>query len=120
MEGAKMLRGMIVALVLVGLSSSANAAMVLFKDYKSPKDNWAKALNMVYLDGVREGLAIFDAELAVEGRQPLFCMPEKLALTVEQAEDIMMREAKKSTDPGDVPISLLLMKGLEDTFPCQH
>jgi hypothetical protein len=46
---------------------------------------------------VKQGLLAFDAELAVEGRQRLFCLPQNLALTVEQAEDIMMREANKTT-----------------------
>ena len=114
-----MLRGMVIAMMLVGLSSSANAMSVIFKNYKAAKGD-EKALMKLYLDGVREGLAMFDAELAVEGRQPLFCMPNDLALTVEQAEDIMMREAEKSTDPDHVPVSLLLVEGLKDTFPCQH
>ena len=115
-----MIRGMIVAVMLVGLSSSADAMSVIFKNYKAAKNDDEKALMKLYLDGVREGVSIFDAELAVEGRQPLFCMPNNLALTVEQAEDIMMREAEKNTDPDNVPVSLLLVEGLKDTFPCQH
>jgi hypothetical protein len=111
---------MVIALMLFSLSSSANATMVRFKDYKNPKDSWSKAADKVYLDGVKEGLVMFDADLTVEGRQQSFCMPQNLALTVEQAEDIMMRQAQKMTHPDDVPISLLLLKGLEDTFPCQH
>src|SRR6516165_10789564 len=108
--GRKMIRGMIVAVMLVGLSSSADAMSLIFKNYKAAKNEDEKALMKLYLDGVREGVSIFDAELAVEGRQPLFCMPNNLALTVEQAEDIMMREAEKNTDPDNVPVSLLLVE----------
>jgi hypothetical protein len=45
-------------------------------------------------------------------------LPEKLALTVGQAEEIMMRQAEKVTDPDQLPIALLLGEGLKDTFPC--
>ena len=113
-----MLRRMVIALMLVSLTSSANAALLRFKDYKTSKDRWGKAVNKVYLDGVKQGLLAFDAELAVEGRQRLFCLPQNLALTVEQAEDIMLREANKTTDPDKFPISVLLINGLKETFPC--
>ena len=102
----------VIGLMLFGLTlSSANAASIPLRDYKSPKNETEKVLFKMYLDGVREGLAMFDAELAVEGRQPLFCMPNDLALTVEQAQDIMMREAKKSTDPDNVPVLLWAKHG---------
>jgi hypothetical protein len=41
-----------------------------------------------------------------------------LAPTVGQAEDIMMRQAEKITDPDQLPIGLLLAQGLQNTFPC--
>jgi Rap1a immunity proteins len=107
-----------IGLMLFSLASSANAAVVLLKDYKAPKDNWAKAFNKVYLGGVAQGLVAFDAQLRIEGRQPLFCIPEKMALTDEQAENIMMREAQKMADPDRFPISIILIDGLEETFPC--
>jgi hypothetical protein len=119
MGGEKMLRGMVVALMLVWLSSSADA-VVLLRDYKAAKADTEKKLNKIYLGGVKEGVVMFDAELAVEGRQRLFCMPDNLSVTFDQAENIMMREAQKRTDPDNVPISLLLINGLKDTFPCQH
>ena len=110
----------VIALILFSLTSCANAAMVLFKDYKAPKDKWEKAFNKVYLGGVTQGLIAFDAELRIEGRQRLFCLPEKLALTDEQAENIMMREAQKMADPDRLPVSLILINGLEETFPCDE
>jgi hypothetical protein len=42
------------------------------------------------------------------------------ALTVGQAEDIMMRQAEKITDPEQLPIGLLLAQGLQNTFPCDE
>jgi hypothetical protein len=46
-------------------------------------------------------------------------MPRNLTLTVEQADDIMMREAAKVANPDEFYISIILLHGLKDTFLCQ-
>jgi hypothetical protein len=115
-----MLRGAVIALMLVSLTSSADAMTVIFKDYKAAANKDEKAFYLLYLDGVREGIVELNVVLEEKGQQPLFCLPEKLELTVEQAEDIMMRQAQKMTDPDQLPIGLLLAQGLQNTFPCQH
>ena len=103
-------------LILFSLTSSAKAITVTFKDYKAATSD-EKAFYYLYLDGVREGIIELNAVQA-KRQQPLFCLPEKLALTVGQAEDIMTRQAKKITDPDQLPIARLLAEGLKDTFPC--
>jgi len=100
--------------------SNVNAASILFRTYESPIDKADKAALKVYLDGVKEGIIMLNVTLQVEGRQPLFCQPQKLVLTVEQAEEIMMRRATKMADPDGVPISIILIHGLQDTFPCDE
>jgi len=112
-----MLRRMLIALMLVSLTSSTNAMTVIFKDYKAATSD-EKAFYYLYLDGVREGIVELNVVLEEKRQQPLFCLPEKLELTVEQAEDIMMRQAQQMTDPDQLPIGLLLAQGLQNTFPC--
>ena len=73
----------------------------------------------MYLDGVREGIIELNVVQAKK-QQPLFCVPEKLELTVGQAETIMMRQAEKITDPDQLPIGLILAQGLQETFPCDE
>jgi hypothetical protein len=107
-----------IALILFGLTSSANAMTVTFKDYKAANED-EKAFYLLYLDGVREGIIELNEVLAKK-QQPIFCFPEKLELTVGQAEDIMMRQAEKITDPDQLPIGLLLARGLQNTFPCDE
>jgi hypothetical protein len=104
--------------VALTLASSANAATVRFKQYTDETDKQFRVFNRMYLDGVKEGLIAFNSALVADGKSPLFCLPPKLALTVEQADNIMMREAKVFTDPDNFPISILLLNGLEATFPC--
>jgi hypothetical protein len=114
-----MLRRMQITLMLVSLTSSADAMTVIFKDYKAATSD-EKAFYYLYLDGVREGIVELNVVLEEKRQQPLFCLPERLELTIEQAEDIMMRQAQKMTDPDQLPIGLLLVQGLQNTFPCQH
>jgi Rap1a immunity proteins len=109
----------VIALILFGLPSSANAMTVIFKDYKAA-NNDEKAFYLLYLDGVREGIIELNVVLEEKRQQPLFCLPEKLALTVGQPKDIMMRQAEKITDPDQLPIGLLLAQGLQNTFPCDE
>jgi len=111
-----MLRRMLIALMLVSLTSSAHAMTVIFKGYKAAASD-EKAFYYLFLDGVREGIVELNVILT-KIQQPLFCLPEKSELNVEQAEDIMMRQAKKITDPDRLPIGLLLAQGLQTTFPC--
>ena len=99
----------VIALILFGLTSSANAMTVIFKDYKAA-NNDEKAFYLLYLDGVREGITELNVVQAKK-QQPLFCVPEKLELTVGQAETIMMRQAEKITDPDQLPIGLILAQG---------
>jgi hypothetical protein len=114
-----MITNALIALIWFGLTSSANAMTVIFKDYKAATGD-EKAFYYLYLDGVREGIIELNVALQANGQQPLFCLPEKLALTVGQAEDIMMRQAEKVTDPDQLPIGFLLAEGLKDTFPCHE
>src|SRR6516165_8545037 len=92
-----MLRRMLIVLMLVSLTSSTNAMTVIFKDYKAATSD-EKAFYYLYLDGVREGIVELNVVLEEKRQQPLFCLPERLELTIEQAEDIMMRQAQKMTD----------------------
>ena len=83
-----MITKVVIALILFGLTSSANAMTVIFKDYKAAANKDEKAFYLLYLDGVREGIIELNV-LQAKRQQRLFCLPEKLALTVGQAEDIM-------------------------------
>jgi hypothetical protein len=74
----------------------------------------------MYLDGVKDGAQFLNAGMRREGQRPEFCLPKNLVLTAEQAEDIMMREAQKMTDPDDLPVALVLIDGLKETFPCDE
>ncbi len=110
-------RGMCAAIALC-VASSADAATLRFKNYTEPTDEAQHILNAVYLDGLKDGLIIFNTALARSGAAPLFCLPPKMALTPDQADDVLMREAKSNPTPDDMPIGIVLLAGLRKTFPC--
>ena len=67
------------------------------------------------------GMAWSNAELEGEGRQPLYCPPEKLVITGEQAFQIFRTEVERRKRTND-PFSnagIYLLKGLIRTFPCK-
>jgi len=68
-----MIKKAVIVMILIGLTSSANAMTVIFKDYKAA-NNDEKAFYLLYLDGVREGIIELNEVLA-KRQQPLFCCP---------------------------------------------
>jgi hypothetical protein len=84
-----------------------------------PRSETERDFDSIYLDGVRDGLIMHNTAIAQDGQTPLFCLPPKLALTTEQADDILRREAKKNVPADDMPIAIVLLAGLRETFPCE-
>lgn len=93
------------------------------KDYKAAiasKDKNIAFVAAMYLDGVGNGILIANAEAQRAGK-PLYCSPTKLALTMDNYANIVsdqLERLKKMPDLDEKPVSVLLMVGLEETFPC--
>lgn len=68
-----------------------------------------------------EAFGWYNLELKARGEHPLYCAPEKLAITREQYMEILKRKVaedkQKSADFRSWP--LFLLNGLIDTFPCK-
>jgi hypothetical protein len=96
------------------------ASDVRLDSYRNPKNNEGlRNAYQLYLDGVKSGLMAYNAWIKSRGGQPAFCMPGDLAMTTDQTEDIMLKSADKRAAKGDMLIALLLLSGLQDTFPCE-
>ena len=95
------------------------ASDVRLDSYRNPKNETFRNFNQVYLDGVRSGLIAYNARIKSLGGQPAFCMPGTLAMTTDQTEEIMLKSADKRAAKGDMLIALLLLSGLQDSFPCE-
>jgi hypothetical protein len=109
-----MLRCLVIAAFLALASNSAPAQTVRLEQYKNPSEPRLQVFNRVYLKGVVDGLIAY----SVAQKAKDFCIPPTMAITVEQAEEIMLRYAEKKQLPGTFPIALPLLGGLKDTYPC--
>jgi hypothetical protein len=106
-------------LLTVLWSIAAHAQTVRYGNYKNPSRPEYRSFNKIYLKGVSDGLVAYNASMIGSGKKPLFCLPPKLALTGEQAADILVRTGDAYSNPNDIPISIILLIGLEETFPCK-
>jgi len=87
-------------------------------------DDAAKLLVQEYIKGLGEGIMIANLE-AEEKKVSLFCPPQNLALRGDNYVDITDREIKEleakkypAAQLDKLLLSVTLMKGLEETFPC--
>jgi hypothetical protein len=101
------------------MAAPAAAADVRLDSYRNPSTEGVRNFHHAYLDGVKGGLMSYNAWMKKRGGQPAFCMPGDLAMSTEQTEDIMLKSADKRGAKGDMPVGLLLLSGLQDTFPCE-
>ena len=111
-----MLRCLVIAALLTLASGSASAQTVRLDQYRNPAQPNFKVFNHLYLKGVVDGFIAYAA--AQHARDRFFCVPPDLVMTVEQAEDIMLRYAEKKQLPGTVPIGVPLFGGLREAYPC--
>jgi hypothetical protein len=106
---------MIAFAVAIAVPLACRAQTVRWKQYLHPESPKFEEYNQLYLAGVKDGLIAY----SVFAKDKLFCLPDKLVLSNEQAEDIMKGWAAKQTrNLDDVPIGAILLKGLGEIFPC--
>lgn len=108
----------IIPVFLTLASNTASAQTVRLDQYQHPSEPKFKDFYKLYLAGVRDGLIAYSVRQDAKDR--LFCIPPKMVLTTEQAEDIMLRFAEKKQLLGNIPIGVPLLGGLAETFPCDE
>ena len=106
-----------IAAIILGvfLPFAANGQSVTIEIYRHPKNETERKLLQWYLGGIRDGLTLSSS---VASADKLFCMPENLALTIEQAENIMEGWAKRRTNIDQMLVATALFAGLQEPFPC--
>ena len=116
----------ILAMVLVSAAIQAKAEISV-KEYRAGKsaDGGLSAENKRYIDGLGDAFGWADARLTTGHLKPLFYAPGKLGLFTENYIEILDSEieedSKVSTrkDIDEIFIGLMLLRGLERTFPCK-
>jgi hypothetical protein len=118
-ETAMMNKWRLSACLLAFAAGPAVAADVRLDSFRHPENQRMREFYLLYLDGVKGGLMAYNSRLITHGGQPAFCMPGNLALTTEQTEEIMLRSADKRSAKGNMLVAILLLSGLQDTYPCE-
>jgi hypothetical protein len=99
-------------------SSQTLSADVSVNSYLHPRSEDFRVFDKLFLDGAMSGLLAYNFFAKDEFHQMFFCIPGKLALTIEQTEDILNRYIKNHHPSDTMPISIALLFALEETFPC--
>jgi hypothetical protein len=99
-------------------SFEAQSADVSIKSYQHPGNEQFRLFNKLFFDGVTSGLIAYNVFAADQFHQTIFCIPGKLALTIEQTEDILDRYINNHHPSDTMSISIALLFALKETFPC--
>jgi hypothetical protein len=99
------------------LPFNANAQTVTMGQYRHPRSEADMNSNKAYLTAVRDGLIAYNMSADTK----LFCTPGNPYLPFEQLGEIVMRWArKKNVDADKLPLGLVLLYGLKETYPCSN
>ena len=78
-----------------------------------------RLLNERHLDGIIDGIGPYNVLLQDNKPNKLNYFPTvKLCGYLQQAEAIINHVSERLAKPDDVPISVLLIVGLQERFPC--
>jgi hypothetical protein len=96
------------------------------KQYKAEMMSDATAtLTKIYVQGLGDGITWANAAAQAEKKSAFFCQPDKLILGPQNYIDIIDQQIKERSTRmtaaklDDSWIGVLLMMGLEETFPCK-
>ena len=106
------------AFLAFGSAHKASSATLLWKNYNNPESRTMRLLNQQHLDGMLDAIVSYNVFLKQSNENTLFCLPTDSLLTVEQADEILGSVANRLKNPDNVPISVLLIVGLQERFPC--
>jgi len=119
MMRAKCFAATVLGMALFGivLVSATRAQSITAEQFRNPKSEKDITANKAYLIGAKDALLAYNN--AAEDK--LFCLPGVPQLSFDQASDIAIRWArKKSINANDLPLALVLLYGLRETYPCAH
>ena len=107
----------VLALFCALLPFNAHAQTFTMGQYRHPHSEAEMNSNKAYLTALRDGLIAYNMSADTK----LFCTPGNPYLPFEQLSEIVMRWArKKNVDADKLPLGLVLLYGLKETYPCPN
>jgi hypothetical protein len=108
------------AMLFFALAATVGTAHALtVGNYKAELKSNQSRLN-IYINGVGEGLSWANTMNQAKDLPLIYCQPRKLVMNVENFKTIIEDELEKYPEvyKDDIPIELVLARGLVRTFPC--
>jgi hypothetical protein len=110
--------------VLASMAALPVAAKLPYKFYREAQKRGIDQNMRSYIHGVGNGYVWANAQLHIQKRQPLFCPPTNLALSEDNFSQLLDDEIKKIEGtgtrlPDDTSVEAILLRALEETFPCK-
>jgi hypothetical protein len=114
-----MLAAMIVAATSVQATAQATrtANDVLLQHEMG--DEFAKQRALVMVNNFEDGLSWAEIMHEKAGHPRFYCPPKNLAMTADQAMDILKQHVRDQPRYGTVAWQMALIMGLQATFPCK-
>lgn len=108
-------RALSLAVFLVLVSSPASAKEISKPPlYIKGMTAWGQRM---YLDGVVDGFQIINAKLMRQGKDPLYCIPEKVVVYGRDLLEFASKDLKGPQD--DLTIAVSGLFGLIEKYPCK-
>ena len=105
------------AIVSLSLCFGAQAQSVTLGQFQHPKSAKDLEVNKTYLLGAADALLAYNAA----AEEKLFCLPGLVPkLTFDEASDLVLRWARKTSGSVDVSLGRALMFGLRAAHPCRN
>jgi hypothetical protein len=98
---------------LLALSSSVLSGELRVRDYKNVSNDELTLLKVYHM-----GVGISWANTTFQNHK-IYCAPPNLALIDRNYKRILDDELKRGEYSDDIYIGLILLMGLENTFPCK-
>jgi len=121
--------GMRTLLTLLFLALVAVQARALtVREYKATMASADKSgitLTRIYVGGLGEGIVAANVQAERINKAPIFCQPQKLALGIDNFVNILdsiittISTKAPREKVNEMSIVLLLLEGLQETFPCK-
>jgi hypothetical protein len=110
---------LLVGLLVAGSAAPEEAKEMSVKDFL--RNTYTDKESLIFLKGVVSGVLAANAFIEVKTRQPLFCIPEKTKINVEQARQIaenFMRDHPQFDAWTFPSLPFVVGRAFMVTFPC--
>lgn len=104
--------------ILFAFGSTPAAAEITANEAISLAESKSE-LAIATISSMANGMSWMNVELEFSGKGPVYCQPDKLAITDDQYVIILKEHIMRNPRMANSSLGLALLNALKDTFPCK-